>query len=106
MTGGQGWGPPSTTPPPPQHVPDAVRYDGPPEQRDRPSDVPAYFTPRRPTPPPVSSGPSRRIRPTHPRSTGARAGSGSGSRTDPAVLVSALVMIALAVAVMVGLLTS
>ncbi|MHC3002509.1 hypothetical protein [Gordonia metallireducens] len=106
MTGGQGWGPPSTTPPPPHHVPDPVGYDAPPEYQEHPSDVPAYFTPRRPTPPttppPVSSGPSRRIRPTHPRSTGAR----SGSRTDPAVLVSALVMIALALAVMVGLLTS
>ncbi|QMU21217.1 MULTISPECIES: hypothetical protein [Gordonia] len=102
MTGGQGWGPPSTTTPPPHHVPDPVGFDALPEYRDQGSDVPAYFTPPRPTPAPVSSGPSRRIRPTHPRSSGAR----SGSRTDPAVLVSALVMIALAVAVMVGLLTS
>ncbi|GAC01786.1 hypothetical protein GONAM_33_00310 [Gordonia namibiensis NBRC 108229] len=106
MTGGQGWGPPSTTPPPPPHAPDLLGYDALAEYQEQSADVPVYFTPRRPTPPttppPVSSGPSRRIRPTRPGSTSGR----SGSRTDPAVLVSALVMIALAVAVMVGLLTS
>lgn len=68
--------------------------------------VPAYFTPRRPTPPPPVSGSSRRIRASHLRSADSRSRKGSGSRTDPAVVISALVMIALAVAVMVGLLTS
>ncbi|MCZ4578707.1 hypothetical protein O4158_06220 [Gordonia amicalis] len=106
MTGGQGWGPPSTTSPPPPHAPRSDRQEGRPDSGEQSSDVPAYFTPRRPTPPPVSGGPSRRIRPAHLGDTDARSRTGSGSRTDPAVVVAALVMIALAVAVMVGLLTS
>lgn len=57
---------------------------------------PPAARPRRPVTPP------RRIRDTHLRSAH---GSGRG-RVDPAVVVSALVMIGLAVAVMVGLLTN
>ncbi|MCD2145115.1 hypothetical protein [Gordonia paraffinivorans] len=74
--------------------------------------TPAYFAPPPPAIPPVEPAsrrppaPPRRIADAHLRSATAGNGSDRGNRMDPAVVISALVMIGLAVAVIVGLLTN
>ncbi|WP_439030030.1 hypothetical protein [Gordonia terrae] len=106
MTEGHGWGTP--------HTPEATRqltrpaYPVPPAADRNPA--PRYFTP--PARPAAPGGPpaERPGRATHIRTTRIRPGTrprpDAGSRIDPAVVIAALVMLALAGAVVVGLVTA